>query len=425
MDYQDFKQSAAAGEEVQIAPLPRVAIQAFCETPDVAGSVHTASTDRRMSKAHVKIQMGGAQAALEAYRSAPTPNVIIIEAMSDRRGLLSALDSLSEYCDPVTKVLVIGHVNDVILYRELMRRGVSEYLIAPIGSLELLRTISEIFVAPGADPVGKVVSVVGSKGGVGASTVCHNLAWTISNQHKISTVVADLDVAFGTLGLDFNQDPVQGIADALYSPERIDSAYIDRLLSKCSETLSLLTAPAMLDRSCDFSETAIEPIVDLLRSSIPYVVLDVPHVWTAWVRKTLLTSDEVVIVATPELTSLRNSKNMYDLLKAARPNDKLPRVILNQVGVPKRPEISTQEFAKAMGIEINAVIPFDAQLFGGAANNGQMISEVQPSGKVTDVFSDIASGLLGRSDTKKQKKNILEPLLNNINQITKFSLKRA
>src|SRR3954453_1770207 len=118
-----------------IAPVPRITIQAFCETADIADAIQAAAGDRRMQKAHVKVQMGGAPAAVEAYRNAPTPNVVVLEASGDPSALLGHLDSLAEVCDPGTKVLVVGHINDVVLYRELTRRGVSEYLIAPIDDL--------------------------------------------------------------------------------------------------------------------------------------------------------------------------------------------------------------------------------------------------------------------------------------------------
>ena len=114
---------------------------------------------------------------------------------------------------------------------------------------------------------------------------------------------------------------------------------------------------------------------------MPCIVLDVPHLWTAWVRRTLVGADEIVIVAAPDLASLRNAKNLFDVLRQARPNDRKPKLVLNQVGMPKRPEIAAAEFAKALGTELAAVMPFDAQLFGTAANNGQMIAEVQPAGK--------------------------------------------
>jgi len=143
-----------------INPVPRVSIQAFCETQDVAASVQAAINDRRMSKAHVKLHMGGAPAALEAYRSAPTPNVIVLEATADRNGLIEQLDELSQFCDAGTKVVILGKVNDIILYRQLMLRGVSEYLVAPFGVMDFVQSISHLFNAPGSKPVGRVVAVV-------------------------------------------------------------------------------------------------------------------------------------------------------------------------------------------------------------------------------------------------------------------------
>ncbi len=226
-----------------IAPLPRVAIQAFCETNDVGSVIQAAGNDRRMEKTHLRIQMGGPAAAVEAYKHAPTPNVIILESVGDRHGLLSSLDQLAEYCDVGTKVVVIGHVNDVILYRELMRRGVSDYMIAPIGMVDFIRTLSGLFHAPDSKPIGRTIAVLGTRGGVGSSTVAHNMAFAIARGHKVETIVVDLDLPFGTVGLDFNQDPPQGVAEAIYAPDRLDANLLDRLLATASENLSLLAAP--------------------------------------------------------------------------------------------------------------------------------------------------------------------------------------
>src|SRR6516164_3633748 len=144
---------AAASDDL-ITPLPRVSIQAFCETAETAAVVQAASEDRRMAKAHLKMQMGGIAAAAEAYRSSPTPNVIVIESESRGDDLLAGLDQVAEVCDSGTRVIVIGRLNDVLLYRELVRRGVSDYLIAPVASLDVMRSVSSLFGAPDAKPVG-------------------------------------------------------------------------------------------------------------------------------------------------------------------------------------------------------------------------------------------------------------------------------
>jgi pilus assembly protein CpaE len=395
------------GRDEHIAPAPRVSVQAFCETVETAAAIQGASEDRRMAKAHMRIQMGGLTAAIEAYQSAPTPNVIMLEYDERGEDILDGLDQLANYCDAGTRVIIVGHMNDVILYRELVRRGVSDYLISPIGPLDVVRSVCGLFSAPDAKPVGRIVAVVGAKGGVGASTVAHNVAFSMARDLKLDSVVSDLDLAFGTAGLDFNQDPPQGIAEAVFSPDRIDTAFVDRLLAKCTDHLSLLAAPATLDRVYDFGADAFDSIYDSLRATVPCVVLDVPHQWTGWSRQTLIGADDILIVAAPDLANLRNTKNIYDLLKASRPNDHLPRYCLNQVGVPKRPEIKAADFAKALEQEPVAVIPFEPQLFGAAANNGQMIAEISAGHRTAETFRQMAQLLAGRTESKKPRSGLM------------------
>ncbi len=401
----------ASASDEHIAPAPRVSVQAFCDTAETAAAVQTAGEDRRLAKAHLKIQMGGVAAAIEAYRSSPTPNVVILETDIRAQEILAGLDQLAEVCDAGTRLIVIGRVNDVVLYRELTRRGVSDYLISPVGTIDVVRAICGLFSTPDAKPVGRIIAVVGAKGGVGASTVAHNIGWAIARDMKIDAVVTDLDLAFGTAGLDYNQDPPQGIADAVFSPERIDTAFVDRLLSKCTDHLSLLAAPATLERVYDFGAEAFEAIFDSLRSTIPCVVLDVPHQWTGWTKRTLISADDILVVAAPDLANLRNAKNLVDLLRAGRPNDRAPFYCLNQVGVPKRPEIKSADFAKTLDGEPAAVIPFEPQMFGTAANNGQMIAEMSAGHKTAEIFRQLAQVLTGRTDTKTQRRTLLTPLL--------------
>src|SRR6202167_6178231 len=409
-------QADLASREENIAPAPRVSVQAFCETVETAAAIQAAGEDRRMAKAHLRIQMGGLVAAIEAYQSSPTPNVIILESESRGEDVLTGLDQLAPVCDAATRVIIIGRMNDVALYRELVRRGVSDYLIAPVGALQIVRAVCGLFSAPDAKPVGRVIAVVGAKGGVGASTIAHNIAFSIARDLTLDAVVTDLDLAFGTAGLDFNQDPPQGIAEAVFSPDRIDNAFIDRLLSKCTDHLSLLAAPATLDRVYDFGADAFDAIFDSLRATVPCVVVDVPHQWTGWTKQTLIGADDILIVAAPDLANLRNTKNLYDFLKAARPNDQRPLYCLNQVGVPKRPEIKAADFAKALEDNPIATIPFEPQLFGAAANNGQMIAEIAANHRTAEMFRQLAQKLTGRGEPKKKSSSLLSPLIEKLLQ---------
>ncbi len=375
-----------------IAPAPRVSVQAFCQTDETATAVRSAGEDRRLTKAHLTVKMGGMATAIDTYHTQPTPNVIIIET-EGRNDILAGLDELASVCDPGTRVVVIGTANDAAPYRELVRRGVSDYVVGPVVTLDVVRSICSLFSASEAIAVGRIIAVVGAKGGVGSSTVAHNVAWAIARDLALDSVV------------------LQGIANAVFSPDRLDTAMMDRLLSKCTDHLSLLAAPATLEQVYDFGANAFDAVFDTLRMTTSCIVLDVPHQWSAWTKRALVGADDILIVAEPDLANLRNTKNMLNMLKAARPNDRPPLYCLNQVRMPKRPEIDARSFAKTIESQPIAAIPFDPRLFGMAANNGQMIAELTARHRTTGLFLQIAQRLTGRGEVKKPRDSFLAPIL--------------
>jgi pilus assembly protein CpaE len=376
--------------------IPRITMHAFCTRTNSLNLMRSILNDRRMKNVTMDVFEGGVAAAIQYYVNETTPNLLVIEGHGDPRQLLADLDSLAEYCDENIRVLVLGQTNDIRLYRELMRRGVSEYLVAPIDPVQLIRSIANLFADPEAPFTGKSVAVTGVKGGVGASTIAHNLAWALSERCKVNATLVDLDLNFGTTGLDFNQDTQATIADALMSPDRFDDAVMGRLITKATDRLSLFTAPATLDRTYNLDPETYIRVLDQVRSSVPFMVLDLPHIWSDWFKSTVIHADELIVVAQPDLASLRNGKNLIDFLKAARPNDNPPKLVLNMVGLPKRPEIPPKDFGQAIGVDPSLILPFDAQLFGTAANNGQMVFDVAPESKVSQGLDQLAALLTGK-----------------------------
>jgi pilus assembly protein CpaE len=397
----------AFGAQPHERPVPRISIHAFCEFPDTGASLQRAAADRRLAKAHVTVELGGLQGALDHYSGKATPNLLIIETRLQGKVAVDEIERLAEVCDSSTKVLIVGRVNDVELYRELIRRGVSEYLVAPLNPLHVIEVISGLYTAPEAAPIGRIVTMLGCRGGVGSSTLAHNVGWCIAERLNINTTIIDLDLPFGTSGLDFNEEASQGVAEALSAPERLDDVLLDRLLTKAGEHLSLFTSPAMIDRQYETSPAAYEAVLDSVRRMTPCVIVDLPHVWAPWVRQTLLSSDDIVIVATPDLASLRNGKSIVDMVKQSRPNDPPPRLILNQVGQPKRPEIPTKDFATTIGIEPALVLPYDPAVYGLAANNAQMLMQAKPGSPTADGIQALAEILTGRSNQKEEAKNAM------------------
>ncbi|WP_370650366.1 CpaE family protein, partial [Brevundimonas sp.] len=384
-----FSPMSVGGHTAEVS-VPRIAIHVFAERQDTLAAAERAGQDRRLSRATTQIRVGGVAAAVEAYRHEPTPPLIVVECMKDPQTLLWEVDQLAEVCDAGTKVVVVGATNDILLFRELMRRGVSEYLVAPLQPLQLISAIGGLFADPAQPFVGRSIAFVGARGGTGSSSVAHNTAYAMSERIGANTVIVDYDLPFGTAGLDFNQDPLSGVADALSQPDRLDPVLLDRMMVRCTDKLSLFAAPATLDVDWDISPEAFEEVTTQIRSTAPFVVLDLPHLWSGWMRRTLIAADEVVIVATPDLASLRNAKNMIDLIKQGRPNDAPPRLVLNQVGVPGRPEIPAKDFGAALGVHPSLIIPFEPKVFGAAANNGQMILDAGGKSRAGEAFQTLA-----------------------------------
>lgn len=380
----------------EMARIPQITLHAFCDTPDMAETMERVGSDRRMSRARAKVHPGGIAAALDMYRQTASPNLIVLESGAAAGDLRAQLDALADVCVTGTKVIVIGHANDVALYRELLARGVSEYMVAPVEPLAIIAVIARLYQESGATKLGRTLAFIGAKGGAGSSTIAHNVASTVGRTCGADVILADLDLAFGSASLGLNLNPTQGMGQVLQYVDRLDHALLERLLTKSEDHLSVLTAPATLEPPYDLEESAFERMLDIAQSNTPFVVLDIPHVWTSWTKKTLLAADEVVITAMPDLVSLRNAKNLVEQLKQVRPNDAPPKIVLNQVGMPKRQEIKPDKFAAALQIEPVACIPFDPSSFSAAANKGQMIADVAARSAASRSFATIAQAVSGR-----------------------------
>lgn len=398
--------------------VPSITIDVFATRTDFLETARAISNDRRLAKTTMNAALGGAEAAIAAYKTRPSANLVILQFEGASNGLLRDLERLAELCDSNTRVVVVGSYNDIALYRELMRRGIDEYVVAPVPPISLARTISALYEDPETPFLGKSVAVIGAKGGVGASTIAHNLAWCTAERRGTATILGDFDLAFGTAALDFNQDIHQGSAEALLQPERLDRVVLERLLTQIGDKLWLLAAPAAIERDFAISQDGYEAVVDQMRRVAPFVVIDLPHVWGPWVRHALTSADEIVLVAAPDLASLRNTKNMLDFLKAVRANDREPSVVVNMVGAPKRPEIPVREFGASLGVEPVVVLPFDPHVFGTAANNGQSVVELAPTSRATQAFDVLVSHLTGRAAIEKPPAGLLAKLQTMIGKLT-------
>lgn len=386
--------------------LPRIAIHAFCERNETAGAVQAMSGDWRMSRANLKVYMGGLLAAAEYYKNESTPSLVMVESALQGPQLFEQLEQLAAVVDEGTKVVLIGASNDIRLYRELMEKGLSDYIVPPFHPISFIRAIGELYADPDKPFVGRIVAFFGAKGGVGSSTLSHNVAWALSAKMDQETALIDLDSSWGTTGLDFNYDSTQGLEEALAETDRLDEALLDKIMVRHTEKLTILPASSSLGAPAPNDSEAYAKLIDGVRSLSPLTIVDMPHIWSEWSSDILVRAEDVVITATPDLANLRNTKNLVDFLKAARPNDNLPLLVLNKTGVPKTAEIPVKDFAAAVGLDPALVLAYEPVAYTEASNDGKMLCDISATSSAFDGILYLAARLrTGKfQDMSKAKK---------------------
>lgn len=398
----DMMEEEAAREGGEKA-LPQISIHAFCDRQESASVINSTTRDWRMKRVNMKIYMGGLPSAIEYYRKENTPSLVLVETGMRGPELFAQLEQLASVCDEGTKVVIIGAANDIRLYRQLMDKGVSDYIVPPLMSLNLIRSLGDLYSDPEAPFIGRVTAFFGAKGGVGSSTLAHNMAWCLSETLGQETALVDLDSSFGTTGLDFAYDNSQGLEEALGQPDRLDETLLDRIMIRHTAKLSILPAASSLNSKPVLDSEAYEAVVNGVRSISPLTLLDMPHYWADWTTGVLTSVDDVVITATPDLANLRNTKNLVDFLRTQRPNDADPILILNKTGMSKSAEIPVKEFASAVGLEPSLVISFDPESFFEAANEGKMLDQVKAAERTVSGLNYVANRLkTGRFDAAQQ-----------------------
>ena len=388
-----------------------MAIDAFIANEETHSRVLDALKDRNVSKMQWHISDGGHAAAVQYYSEVPTPDVLIVEIEASGDELMAGLEALAEVCDPGTRVIVIGSENDVGLYRSLIKMGISDYLAAPVTSGQMFDAIHSLVADPDAQPSGKVFAFIGAHGGVGSSTVAHNVAWSIAEVRDLDVALLDLDLQFGTAALSFNVEARQGIYDCLSQPDRLDEQLLDRFMVPYEAHLKILGTSGSLNLPESLDGEALDQLVTIVSRRFPFVVLDVPPRWNDWVREIATSADEVVLTATPDLVSLRDAQNLLRHINEVRGDDRQAKLIINQLGKTKKTELNERDFEDAIGDKPALTVAYDAILFGTASNNGQPVGEVSGRSKVAISFRQLAETLSGSQKSGKSKKRGLLSIL--------------
>ncbi|CAA7611456.1 Flp pilus assembly protein, ATPase CpaE [Candidatus Terasakiella magnetica] len=387
----------------------RLTIDAFTSTAETAESLRQVQGDRALSKSRLMLHDGGLDGAIAQYAAAPTPQVVIIEDEAAAT-LVERLEHLAEVCEPGTKVLVIGGVNDIGLYRTLISKGVSDYLPRPVTPRQILDALAGAFSDPQSAPKARFIACWGARGGSGSSTLAQNLAWSLGRHLQEAVIYVDLDIAFGTSVLSYNLDAKQTVVDALAHPERLDEVLMDRCMVEYDEFLRVLASPGDCRNHSALAVDGLERMLDLAARMASVVVLDIPHLWADWTEYLLTMADEVVVTAIPDFASLRDAKSLMEVLGPRRTGLPVPRLVLNRVEAARKTQLTAKDFEDTIKLVPQMILPFEPGPFGEAANSGQMLGEVARGHKASLALAQFAVMLSGKAPAVRKPVSWLDRL---------------
>ncbi|HEX9701384.1 MAG TPA: AAA family ATPase [Rhodospirillales bacterium] len=383
----------------------RIPIGAFLLSPESKAAVESLKDDGLFFRCVMTIEDGGIEAATRYLAEQRTPPLLIVETNAQKDGMFQQLEALANVCDPDVKLILIGVQNDIELFRTLIDEGVSDYLIGPVTSDLIKASVTKIFSGGMGNKIGRVIAFAGMTGGVGSSVIAHNVAHEMCLNYDEQVIVVDLDIAFGTAALDYNMQPRQTVVDALSQTSRLDPGLLGQYLMEFGETkLSVLASPASLSTGMQVAPETLDQLLNVVKQMAEFIVLDVPHMWDPWINDVLAAADDLVLISRPDLTNLRNAKNMLEFLGPKRGDDSPTRLVLNQTGAAKRSELSAKDFKDALAMEPALSIPYDPEAFGRALNNGEMMSKASAKSKATDAIIELAKLASGREVAAEEGK---------------------
>jgi pilus assembly protein CpaE len=347
-----------------------------------------------------KCNKGGLRNAVQSLSISASPAILMVD-LSESGDPLNDINALAEVCEPGTVVVAVGQVNDVRLYRDLLSSGIHDYLLKPLSASQLREALAgaqAVFSNPkngDGETVKRHVAtaVVGTRGGVGASTLATSLAWLFSADHKKSTALLDLDVHFGTGALALDLEPGRGLTDAIENPSRIDGLFIERAMIRANDHLAILSAEAPINSPLLTDGSAFVQLEEEFRQAFEMTVIDLPRNMLINFPHLLTEVNVVALVTEMTLASARDTIRLLSWLKTNAPAA-TPLIIANKVQTGAT-EISKADFEASIERKLNFSIPFDLKAAANAAKLGQTFADANRAAKAGLAIRDIAKAIVG------------------------------
>ncbi|MGE4064147.1 MAG: CpaE family protein [Rhodospirillaceae bacterium] len=377
--------------------LRNIAVTIFADTPALAQAAQAAAKDSRLAKCRIELKAGGILEAAQWLATNRSPDVLIVGDAAEA-DIWQRLERLAETVEPVCKVIVAGRKDSIALYRELLARGISDYLGGDLSAPDLVGAVMRLYAAGDPLPKAKVVATMSASGGAGGSTVAAVLADDL-DQRFGDAILVDLDLNMGTAALALGVDVRDPLAEAMTNAG-LDAAMLERFVvrehgPKVLSTYGSLRAAAPVDSEM------MERAVTIARSLAKVAVVDLPKGWTEAHQRILAAADDIAIVCTPDLASLRNARMILDELNQRRGEGPKAKLILNKAGLARGAEYSGADFREALGAVPTAIVPFDPVPLMSALAAGKPVSTA--GGKAAGALRAAAAHVLGKDAPAARK----------------------
>jgi pilus assembly protein CpaE len=349
-------------------------------------------------------------AALRRIHSGSTPRILLVD-LGESTAPIAEVSAARAVGGPDLKLVVLGTVNDVTLFRDLLSAGASDYLVKPSTRDALAAVLDKTSAAPGttSDGLGQVIVFIGSRGGVGATTAAVSCAWLLAAERGGRTALVDLDLQFGTVALKLDLDPGGGLCDALEQPSRIDRLFIERAVIQVTDNLRVLAAEASASQHLAVDPGAIDILLHELRRKFPRVVIDLPRGANPLQRVVLAAASHVVLVCVRSLAGLRDTIRLQTLVREQAPQ---ARLWLVEAGVAAdRASIGKSEFEKGIGKALDMRLSYDPKSAGAAANSGQPLPIAAPRSPTVRDIRQLTALLAGPAKATAKRRLFAMPSL--------------
>lgn len=342
-------------------------------------------------------------AALRRIRAGSAPRILLVD-LGESSAPIAEVSAARAVGGADLKLVVLGTVNDVALFRDLLSAGASDYLVKP-STREALSAVLEKPSAPiGTTPdgLGQVTVFIGSRGGVGATTSAVSCAWLLATERHERTALVDLDLHFGTVALKLDLDPGSGLCEALEQPSRIDSLFIERAMIKVSDNLRVLAAEASAAQHLAVDPGAVDMLLHELRRKFARIAVDLPRGASPTQRVVLSAASHVVVFCERSLAGLRDTIRLQTLVREQAAQ---ARLWLVEAGASaERALIGKSEFEKGIGKPLDAILSYDPKSTGAAGNSGQPLPIAAPRSAIVREIRQLTALLAGPTQAAPKRR---------------------